>query len=74
MSGKISEKKMKITKELIREMVQEELENAIEEGGAMGHHDGRDIDPSAFTPDQIANMVDLIAKIKAAIADSEAAL
>ena len=31
MSGKISEKKMKITKELIREMVQEELENAIEE-------------------------------------------
>ena len=65
---------MKITKELIQEMVKEEINAITDEGGAMGHHGGREINPSAFTPDQIANMVDLIAKIKAAIADSEAAL
>jgi hypothetical protein len=65
---------MNITKEQLKKLIKEELAHAMEEGGAMGHHDGRDIDPSAFTPDQIANMIDLIAKIKAAIADSEAAL
>jgi len=65
---------MKITKELIQEMVKEEISAIMDEGGAMGHHGGREINPSAFTPDQIANMVDLIAKIKAAIADSEAAI
>tara|TARA_Y100000034_G_C6776293_1_gene346635 strand:- start:40 stop:240 length:201 start_codon:yes stop_codon:yes gene_type:complete len=66
---------MKITKKLIKEMVKEELDAAIEEGGAMGRSPaGRTIDPSAFTPDQIANMIELIATIKDAIAKSEAAI
>ena len=66
---------MKITKELIQEMVKEELAAAIgESGGMMGRHDGHEIDASKFTPDMIANMIKLIADIKQLIADSEAAV
>ena len=61
--GKFSEKKMKITKNLLEKMVREELNN-LDEGGMGTSPSGRTIDPTKFSPDMIANLMDLVANIK----------
>ena len=55
---------MKITKQLIESMVREELESILEDDGMGAAPSGREIDSTKFSPDMIANLIDLVANIK----------
>ena len=59
-----SEIQMKITKQLIESMVREELASISEDNGLGIAPSGREVEKDKFSPDMVANLVDLVANIK----------
>jgi hypothetical protein len=59
-----SEIQMKITKQLIESMVREELASISEDDGTGIAPSGREVKKDKFSPDMVANLVDLVANIK----------